>query len=79
MQVLLTMDIRSPKGTLVTVIHDNGGIVNGTEDDKNLAALYLNLDKVYTVDHTDVQDWVTRVYLTEVPGIAFNSVNFKEV
>lgn len=76
----MTMDIRAPYMTPVIVVHDDiGNVLNGTPSDKELVAQHLKLDTVYYVHHTDVGDWATKVYLMEVPGVTFNSVNFKEV
>ena len=39
---------------------------------------HLELGKVYTIDYTEVISYHTDVYLVEIPGIAFNSVNFED-
>lgn len=79
MQNLMTMNIHAPRGTAIMVVHENGEVQNGWDFDKDLVKEHLLLDKIYYVDRTEVGDWVTKVHLMEVPGIAFNSVNFKEV
>lgn len=40
---------------------------------------HLEVDKEYTVFRTEVHSCHTHVYLTEVPNIPFNSVQFEEV
>lgn len=40
---------------------------------------YLELNKEYTIERTDVNDSYTDVYLVEVPNISFNSVFFEDV
>lgn len=79
MQNLMTMNNHAPKGTAVTVVHENGEVQNGHSSDKELVKEHLLLDHTYHVDRTHVGDWTTKVYLEEVPDIAFNSVNFKEI
>lgn len=39
----------------------------------------LELDRDYTVERTEVGNMHTKVYLEEVPGKAFNSMNFEDV
>lgn len=74
------MNIHAPYQTPVMVVQDAiGNVLNGTPPDKELVAKHLKLDTVYYVHHTDPGDWTTKVYLMELPGVAFNSVNFKEV
>lgn len=79
MQNLMTMNIRAPKGTPVIVLHENGEVQNGMDFDKDKIYAHLNLNALYHVDRTEVGDWTTKIYLEEVPDVAFNSVNFKEV
>jgi predicted nucleic-acid-binding protein len=53
---------------------------NGYEMDREKALdCELIEDEIYTVDHTDVGNWHTNVYLKEVPDIPFNSVMFEDV
>ena len=40
---------------------------------------YLIIDVEYTVDHIDINGWMSDVYLKEVPNVAFNTVNFENV
>lgn len=67
------MDIYSPPGTKVVFAHPDWGYPYHQE----VAAKHLKLGEKYTVDKTDPGDWSTRVYLREVPGVAFNSVLFE--
>jgi hypothetical protein len=39
---------------------------------------HLEIGKQYTVERTVVYNWRTEVFLKEIPGIAFNSVFFKD-
>lgn len=69
------IDIYSPEGTKVIFNHPNAGYQHHIDTAKE----HLNVGKEYTIDHTDVGDWHTDVYLKEIPGIAFNSVMFDTV
>lgn len=51
----------------------------GYESHKELVKKYLVLNSIYTVDWVAVDSWSSEVYLKEVPGIAFNTVFFKDV
>lgn len=45
-----------------------------------MAHEYLTIGKVYTLSRDpEVHSWHTKLYLEEVPGKAFNSVQFEEV
>lgn len=68
------MDIYSPEGTKVIFNHPESGYNHHIETAKK----HLEVGKEYTIDHTDVGDWHTGVYLKEIPGVAFNSVMFDE-
>lgn len=50
----------------------------GWDWDQAHAAEFLVLGNVYTVDHVEVDDSRTEVYLVEVPGESFNSVMFED-
>jgi len=53
---------------------------NGYDYDKVELKKYLvQIDTIYTVERTEVGDCHTHVYLTEIPNVAFNSVNFEDV
>ena len=68
------MDIYSPDGTKV-VFAARGG----RDSEIELAKRWLTLGETYTVEHTEVGQSTTRVYLYEFPGIGFNSVMFDKV
>lgn len=51
----------------------------GYKHDQEIAKRNLLLNEIYTVDHTDVHNYSTDVYLEEIPGVAFNSVFFDDV
>lgn len=50
----------------------------GYDFEKEKALELLVPGKTYTVNHTDVFDSYTNVYLQEVPGHRFNSVQFED-
>jgi hypothetical protein len=68
------MNIAAQKGTKVVYL-DKGGY----SSDKKHARKYLKKNKIYTVDHTEVDDFYTEVYLQEFPGVSFNSVMFQDI
>ncbi|MEI7620003.1 MAG: hypothetical protein WCJ57_00340 [Candidatus Falkowbacteria bacterium] len=49
---------------------------NGYSNDQENVKKYLKIGDEYTVTEVNVKSWMTEVYLQEVPGIKFNSVNF---
>lgn len=51
---------------------------NGTNYDKEYANARLKVDEIYTISYTEVGNWKTDVYLSEVEG-TFNSVMFKDL
>ncbi len=51
----------------------------GYEHHQEVAKKYLTIGNVYTVERTKVSGCHTDVYLQEFPGVAFNSVFFKDV
>jgi hypothetical protein len=69
------MEIYSKPGTKVRFTAKNPEGYNISKESAKL----LKLDKVYTVDHTDVSGWFTDVYLKEFPDKIFNSVWFEKV
>lgn len=69
------MDIYSKPGTKVRFIAENPDGYNISKESAKL----LKLDRVYTIDHTEVGGWSTEVYLKEFPGKIFNSVWFEKV
>jgi hypothetical protein len=69
------MDIYSESGTKIHFTRPSAG----SKFDQELVKKYLIENNVYTVERTRVGNWHTDVYLTEVPGVAFNSVHFSDV
>jgi hypothetical protein len=69
------MDIFSKPGTKVVFSFPE----NGWPHDKESNAKHLVFGKTYTVAKTDPGSCHTDVFLVEVPGIRFNSVNFREL
>lgn len=51
----------------------------GYKHDQEIAKQHLLLNEIYTVDHTDVHNSLTDVYLKEIPEVRFNSVFFDDV
>lgn len=39
----------------------------------------LERGRIYNLDYIEVYDWFSYVYLTEFPGVHFNSVLFEEI
>ena len=68
----VTMDIYSPRGSKIKFIYPDSGLDGDIEVAKN----HLTIGQIYTVNRTIVHGSVTFVYLTEVPDIPFNSVQF---
>ena len=67
------MDIHAKKGTKVKFIGAH------TCDELKDVIAFLEVGKEYTVNHTDVHDFYTRVYLEEFPKKDFSSVMFEAV
>lgn len=70
-----TMNIYSEPGTKIIYSFPE----NGRDLDQKKAGMYLEVNGVYTVLKTVVRQSSTEVYLEEVYGVAFNSVNFSNV
>lgn len=70
-----TMNIYSETGTKIIYSFPE----NGRDFDQKKAQRYLKVNGVYTVLKTVVRQSSTEVYLEEVYGVAFNSVNFSNV
>jgi hypothetical protein len=68
------MDIWAKQGHKVIFQPGN----NGYESENKAAREILELDKVYTVDHVQVDSWISHVQLVEVPNKLFNSVLFND-
>lgn len=66
------MDIHAKNGT--KVVFANPG--SGYEPEQELAKKHLKVGATYTVARTEVGSFHTKVFLEEIPGIAFNSVMF---
>ncbi|UOL48740.1 hypothetical protein [Pseudomonas phage Astolliot] len=68
------MDIWAKHGHKVIFQPEN----NGYESENKDARAVLELDKVYTVDHVQVESWISYVQLVEVPNKLFNTVLFND-
>ena len=68
------MNIYAVKGSKVIFNSPTAGYTHHQET----AAKHLTVDETYTVEKTKVSGWHTDVYLQEIPGVAFNSVMFKD-
>lgn len=71
------MNIYALHGRKVKVTKESAS--QGTEFNIQDVVSSLELDTVYTVDHTDIGGFSTSVCLVELPGRCFNSVNFVDV
>lgn len=69
-----TMNIYAKNGDRVVYAFPK----HGRDWDRVQATEHLELGKTYTVDRTSVGSSNTAVWLQEIPGIAFNSVQFKD-
>lgn len=69
------MNIYAEYGDKVIAKH----LDNGWDYDKKRAKKYLEQDKEYTIDCTDVHSSSTEVFLVEIPDVSFNSVHFEDV
>jgi hypothetical protein len=70
------MNIYAKKGHKVTVTEQS--FKNGNNRDKKRAAAHLKPGNVYTVNRTEVHNFHTNVFIEEIPGIIFNSVQFED-
>jgi hypothetical protein len=69
------MEINAVEGTKVKCInHSEDAAKWGSNDNPSGV---LEVGKEYTVDHTEVHSWHTKVYLKEFPGKKFNSAHFE--
>ena len=66
-----SIDIYSKEGTKVRYTGSGGYTY-----ERYYANKHLKVGEIYTIDHTNVFDYHTDVYLKEVPDKAFNSVHF---
>ena len=69
------MDIDSPPGTRVRYKYPK----DGTDGDIRRAKQYLSRHRIYTVERTEAHSFNTDVWLREVPGVIFNSVQFAPI
>lgn len=70
------MNIYAKPGTKIRGIFKYGRLQHGHDREKIQAMKYIIEGVEYTVDHTDVHNFHTDVYLKEFPGVPFNSVHF---
>lgn len=68
------MDIWAKHGHKVIFQPGNNGYESQNKDAREV----LELEKVYTVDHVQVESWISYVQLVEVPGKVFNTVLFND-
>ena len=71
----MSMDINATPGTKVSYHNPNAGWAS---DGKN-ADVHLLTGEVYTVKKIDIRDWMTHVWLEEIPDVSFNSVMFNHI
>lgn len=71
------MNIHSPYGTIIKFIGASDDQVKwGSNDDPRD---FLILNETYTIDHTEIHGYHTKVILKEFPNEKFNSVHFIEI
>lgn len=70
----MSMNIRSPEGTLVRFTG-----IGGYDGCNSHAKAHLVVGETYTVLDIDVHSSISYVYLKEVPNQNFNTVMFEEV
>ena len=70
--LVMSMDIYAIPGKKVVYNLPN----NGRAEDKEMAADYLSVNRVYTIKEMVLGDNISYVKLKEVPGMQFNSVLF---
>lgn len=73
----MSMDLKTKPGAKIVVTSES--IRNGTEEDKANASLYLKPKKRFTLRKIQVHDWHTDVWVEEIPGVKFNSVQFENI
>jgi len=71
------MNIRALEGHKVMVTKESAK--NGHDHDGEAVRKHLTLRKHYTVKKTEVHNFHSYVWLKEVPGVSFNTVNFVDV
>jgi hypothetical protein len=72
-----TMNIYAGPGSKVIVTErtvKNGG----PWEVENKVKPHLKVGEIYTVERTKVHNYTTNVWLQEIPGVIFNSVNFED-
>jgi len=68
----MSMDIYTRSGQKVVYNLPN----NGRVEDKEIAADYLGVNRVYTIKEIILGENISFIKLKEVPGMQFNSVLF---
>ena len=68
------MNIFAGKGDLIRYQYEEFGYPH----DRELCKQHLTLGEVYTVEKTSVRSDSSRVWLQEIPNIAFNTANFED-
>ena len=71
------MSLETKPGVKLLVTSES--IKNGTDDDKVNADLYLRPKRKYTLKKIVVHDWHTDIWVEEIPGVKFNSVQFENI
>lgn len=71
------MDINTPIGKKITTSVQS--LKNGSEQEQSYAILYLKPKRQYTLKKIVKYDWHTDIWIAEVPGVKFNSVQFENL
>ena len=74
---IIDMNIYAEENTKVIVTERS--IKNGYSYVEKHARKFLRVGEIYTIDHTEVSDWSTAVYIKEFPNEIFNCVSFEEL
>ena len=70
------MNIESPEGTKVRCINHSKCVMNWGSND---SPEDLIIGDIYTVDHTEIHSYHTKVFLKEFPGKKFGTGHFEGV
>jgi hypothetical protein len=68
------MDICAKPGSKVVFANPDAGYL----DDQKRAKKHLTEGAIYTVENVVVDRYSSVVFLTEIPGVAFNTVLFRD-
>lgn len=70
-----TMCVWTPLGTKIRCVSPESGL----DKDVEHSNMYLIIGEAYTVQKIDVYDSISYVWLEEIPGTCFNTVQFENI